>query len=152
MSAGASRPGSPPPRGLRFPYAARLKRQRLIRPLFERDRGDVGSVRVGPVVVRYRLAAAEEVGRAVPLQIGFAVARGIGSKPHRNRVRRVMREVYRVHQRDLVDLFADRPEVLTLFVLYRGRRDGAEASLRRALPEALRRVALALQAPGASAP
>jgi ribonuclease P protein component len=125
----------------RFPRAHRLKRQRLIRPLFAPDRPDVHAVRVGPVAVRYRLADPAEVGREVPLQIAFAVSRRIGSKPARNRIRRTMREVYRVRQHDLVDLFATRQEVLTLVVLFRGRREGAEAAVRRALPSALERVA-----------
>lgn len=130
----------PSPR-YRFPRAFRLKRQRLIRPLFVPDRADVGSVRAGPLVVRFRIANASEVGEGGPVQIGFAVSRRIGSKPDRNRLRRVMREVYRVHQHDLVDLFASRPDVLTLMVLYRGRREGAESVIRRLLPEALARVA-----------
>lgn len=134
----------PEPRRHSFPRAHRLKRQRLIRPLFARDRADVRTLRVGPIAVRYRLAEPAEVGQKVPVQVAFAVSRGIGSKPARNRIRRVMREVYRVRQHGLVDLFASRPEVLTLVVLYRGRREGAEPAVRRALPEALDRVARAL--------
>jgi ribonuclease P protein component len=135
----------------RFPRSLRLKRQRLIRPLFAPEREDVGSVRVGPVVIRFRTVPAADIGARVPVQAGFAVGRAIGSKPHRNRVRRVMREVYRVHQHDLVGLFASRPDALTLMVLYRGRRGGAEAVIRRTLPLALTRVASAVAAPPPSA-
>jgi ribonuclease P protein component len=135
------------PRSYRFPRSRRLKRQRLIRPLFERGRSDVESVRVGPVVVRYGWTNQAEVGVDSPFQVGFAVGRGIGSKPRRNRLRRVMREVVRLHQHDLLDALAGRPEVLTLMVLYRGRPDAADAAVRRALPEALARVSAALRSP-----
>lgn len=130
----------------RFPRASRLKRQRLIRPLFEPEREDVGSVRVGPVVVRYRAVPVEALGVRAAVQVGFAVPRRLGSKPRRNRVRRVLRETYRVHQRRLVDLFASGPEALTLMVLFRGRSEGAEEAVRRSLPRALDRVAEALAA------
>ena len=135
-----------PDRRATFPPAQRLKRQRLIRPLFDRSRNDVHAVRVGPVTVRYRMATAEEVGQNTPVQIGFAVGRGIGSKPQRNRLKRVMREVYRTHRHVLSDAAASRSEVVTLMVLYRGRPERAEAAIRRAMPEALRRVAAAFAA------
>lgn len=48
-----------------------------------------------------------------------------------------MREVYRVNQSILIDLFRNRPEVLTLMVLYRGRPGDAEASIPTDLPRAL---------------
>ncbi len=125
----------------RFPRAFRLKRQRLLRPLFDRSRSDVRAVRVGSLIVRYRLAAADEVGQAVPLQVGFAVGRSVQPKPARNRVKRLLRESFRLHQHDLVARRADLPDTLTLVVLYRGRAEGAGPAIRRDLPEALRRVA-----------
>ncbi|MEM1041035.1 MAG: ribonuclease P protein component [Bacteroidota bacterium] len=125
----------------RLPRAARLKRQRLIRPLFDRRRKDVHAVRVGTLLVRYRLAAPEDVSFAVPLQVGFATGRHLGSKPTRNRIKRLLRESFRLHQQTLADAFADRPETLTLMVLYRGRTEGASAAIRRDLPEALYRIA-----------
>ncbi len=136
-----------PRRRATFPASHRLKRQRLIRPLFDRGRDDVHAVRVGPVTVRYRIAAREEVGWETPVQIGFAVGRAIGSKPRRNRLKRVMREVYRAHRHALEDALDGRPGVLTLMVLYRGRPERAEATVRRTMPEALRRVAEALPHP-----
>lgn len=122
-----------------FPRRYRLKRQRLIRPFFERGRDDIGHVRVGGLVVRYRLATYDEVGDETPVQIGFATRR-LPDKPTRNRLKRAMREAFRLHQHRLVALFADRPETLTLFVLWRGRPDGADA-IRRDLPLLLDRIA-----------
>lgn len=144
-------PEGPAPTGLpggnasrrraRFPRAFRLKRRRLIRPLFDRNAPDVGVVRAGSVVVRYRIVPREAAGADVPLQVGVAAPRRLGSKPDRNRVRRVLRETFRVHQHALVDLFADRPHTLTLMLLYQGRRPGAEAAIQHALPDALDRLA-----------
>lgn len=128
-------------RRARFPRSFRLKRRRLIRPLFDRSASDVGVVRAGSVVVRYRIVPRDEVGGAVPVQVGVAAPRRLGSKPDRNRVRRVLRETFRVHQHALVDLFAERPTTLTLMLLYQGQRPGAETAIRDALPGALDRLA-----------
>jgi ribonuclease P protein component len=137
----AAAPGHQPRRRARFPRRHRLKRQRLIRPLFEPGRADVRATRVGPLAVRYRLAPLEEVGAAVPVQVGFAVSRGAGDRPARNRIKRHLREVYRVHQHALVDLFADRPAVLTIDGTLPWPPAGARAAIERALPAALARVA-----------
>jgi ribonuclease P protein component len=51
-----------------------------------------------------------------------------------------LREVYRVHQHLLVDLFARRPDVLLVMVLFRGDPDRADA-ISRDLPRAMRRLA-----------
>lgn len=122
-----------------LPRSHRLKRRRLIRPLFERARQDVRVVSAGPVALRYRLASPEEVGEAVPFQVGFAVGRRVGPAVVRNRLRRVMRETFRLHQHGLAARLAGRPEVLTLMLVYRGAPGGEEA-IRQALPEALRRL------------
>ena len=137
-----------------FPRSRRLKRRRLLRPLFDRARPDVGRVRVGPVVVLHRTAARAETGEDVPVQVAFApgrVARGAG----RVRLRRVMRETFRTHQQALVAAFAGRPDCLTLVVLYRGKAETAEADIRRCLPEALGRLAASpppVATPPAAAP
>ncbi len=123
-----------------FPRSRRLKRRRLLRPLFDRARPDVGRVRVGPVVVLHRVVERAETGEDAPVQVCFApgrVVRGVG----RVRLRRVMRETFRTHQQPLLAAMAGRPDCLTLVVLYRGKAETAEAEIRRCLPEALRRLA-----------
>lgn len=123
-----------------FPRARRLKRQRLLRALFDRNRDDVQVVRAGALVVRYRIVLAAETDPSSPLQVGFATGRHLRTKPVRNRIKRVMRETFRHHQHALLDLFADRPDMLTLMVLYRGGRSGAEAAIARDLPHLLAQI------------
>lgn len=135
-----------------FPRSRRLKRQRLIRALFDRRRRDVHVVRAGDLAVRYRVAAPEEVGSDRPLQVGFATGRHLRSKPDRNRIKRVMREAFRVHQHALVDLFTDRPGTLTLMVLYRGRPAEASVAVPRDLPDLLAQIERALRPPETRSP
>ena len=129
----------------RFPRARRLKRRRLIRPLFER-RADVGRVSVGVVQIRYRVVPREETGTAAPLQVGFAPGRRARTAVGRTRLRRLMRETFRLHQHGLLALFEGRPDSLTAFVLFRGREATAAVDLRRDLPTALRRLESDLRA------
>ena len=127
-------------RSFAFPRSARLKRRRLIRPLFDRNREDVGTVAVGCVRLLYRTVPRVQTGYDTPVQIGFAPGR-IRPAVARNRIRRLLREVYRVHQHILVDLFLQHPEALTVMVLFRGRPEEAASSIRHDLPLALERLA-----------
>lgn len=120
-----------------LPRAFRLKRQRLIRPLFDRSRDDVGTLGRGSIRLLYRIVAREETGTDAPLQVGFSPGR-IPTAVRRNRIKRVLREVYRTHQSDLVDLFCDRQDSLTLMVLRRGPDVDAEMRIREDLPDALK--------------
>ncbi|MDQ7039573.1 MAG: ribonuclease P protein component [Rhodothermus sp.] len=129
------------PRGTnRLPRAFRLRRQRLIRPLFDRSRTDVGTVAKGCVRLLYRVVLRDEVGEDVPVQVGFTAGRQARRSVVRNRIRRLLRETYRLHQHPLVALFRDRPDTLTLMILYRADPARARECIRRDLPEALKRL------------
>jgi ribonuclease P protein component len=130
-----------PDRQYTFPRSHRLKRRRLIRSLFDRSRDDVGTEAVGCVRLLFRVVAPEAVGYDVPLQVGFAPGRRVESGVERNRVRRLLREVYRVHQHTLVDLFVCRPDVLIAMILFRGAPEAADDCVARDLPRAMERVA-----------
>lgn len=97
-------------------------------------------VRAGALVVRYRIVPMAEADPSSPLQVGFATGRHLRTKPVRNRIKRVMREIVRHHQHALLDLFAERPDMLTLMVLYRGGRSDAEATITRDLPPLLAQI------------
>ena len=124
-----------------FPPSYRLKRRRLIRSLFDRGRDDVQTVAVGCVRVLCRVVEREALGQDVPLQVGFAPGSRAESGVERNRIRRLLREVYRVHQYTLVDLFVCRPDALIVMMLFRGAPEQAEDGIERDLPRAMRQVA-----------
>jgi ribonuclease P protein component len=68
----------------------------------------------------------------------------VESGVERNRVRRLLREVYRVHQHTLVDLFVSRPDALIVMILFRGAPAQADA-IHDDLPAAMTRLATDLQ-------
>lgn len=129
-----------------FPRTHRLKRRQLIRSLFDRRRSDVDTEAVGCVRLVYRIVPRTAIGHDVPLQIGFAPGRRVQNAVQRNRVRRVLREVYRVHQHLLVDLFVRRDDALIVMAIFRGDPAAAGDCVPRDLPEALRRVAARIAA------
>ena len=122
-----------------FPRSRRLKRRRLIRPLFARDRADVGRLREGAVVVLYRAVPRQATGHDVGVQVGFAPGRR-RTNAARTAVRRHLREAFRHAQGPLLEAWGGRPDCLTMMVLYRGRDDGAAGAIRRDLPRALARL------------
>lgn len=124
-----------------FPRARRIKRRRLIRPLFDRSRSDVERVRAGVVQILYRTVPREATGYDVPLQVGFAPGRRAKTNVGRTWLRRLLRETFRLHQGPLLGRFAERPDCLTLFFLFRGNEETASEDIRRDLPRALARLA-----------
>ena len=134
----ASAAGDRPFQGL--PRAFRLKRQRLIRPLFDRTRTDVGTLTTGCVRLVYRLAPHAEVGQAVPLQVGLAPGRRAPNAVTRNRIKRLLREAFRRHQHLVLET-APPGYTLTLMILFRGHPNAAGRCIPRDVPDALRRLA-----------
>jgi ribonuclease P protein component len=126
-----------PERRYTFPKSHRLKRRRLIRSLFDRNRDDVGTVAVGCVRLLFRVVDRDATGHDTPIQVGFAPGRRVTSGVERNRVRRLLREVYRVHQHTLVDLFVRTPHTLLVMILFRGDPAQADDCIERDLPRAM---------------
>jgi ribonuclease P protein component len=130
-----------PDRRYTFPKSHRLKRRRLIRSLFDRGRDDVETVAVGCVRLLVRVVDRAETGHDTPIQVGFAPGRRVESGVERNRVRRLLREVYRVHQHTLVDLFVRSPHTLLVMILFRGAPARADDCIESDLPAAMKRAA-----------
>jgi ribonuclease P protein component len=100
-------------------------------------------VAVGCVRLLYRTVPRAQTGCEIPVQIGFSPGRN-RTAVLRNRIRRLLREVYRVHQPTLVDLFLCGPETLTVMVLFRGRPETAASCIPHDLPQAMERLAAQL--------
>lgn len=156
----------------RFPRRLRLKQRRLLRPLFARGRspesasaapgGPVVTAAAGCIRVLARVSPAGALAPGpypfgVPLQVAFVPGRQ-PSAVIRNRVRRQLREVYRVHHGRLVGLapfqaLAATGAGLSIALLFRGAV-GSDLHMRVShdLPRALDRLAAALGTSGPPAP
>lgn len=132
-----------PARRNTFPRSVSLKQRRLLGPLFRR--GQAQTLASGSIRLLYGCVAAEHVPGGVPVQVALIPGR-CATAVARNRIRRALREVYRVHQHGLVDLFLCRPDALTLAILYRGRGARPFESVSRDLPPLLDRLAATLRA------
>jgi len=124
-----------------FPRTHRLKRRRLIASLFDRSRGDVYTVAKGSVRLLYRWATIEDVGHAVPIQVGFAPGRAYSTNVERTQIRRYLRETYRQHQYILRDVLPEAAPPLIAMLLFRGHPDEARDCIPRDLPRGLRAAA-----------
>lgn len=124
-------------RSFRFPRTHRLKRKRLIEPLFDRDEPNTNTVSVGCIRVLYRFADPASVEVPTPLQVGFAVRRTVGGAVVRNRTKRILREVFRTNNERLLDQLSGREDVLTIMVVVRHLPDDEDV-LRHDLIASLR--------------
>ena len=129
-----------------FPRSRRLKRRRLIRPLFDRRRSDVHRVRAGRVHLLYRFVEPAAVGSATPFQVAFIPGRSARTKVGRNRLRRLLRESFRPEQLRLLTVLESRPEVLTFALLYRGPEREASVQIRADVPRVIRKLVERLHA------
>nr|BCX00805.1 MAG: hypothetical protein KatS3mg041_0851 [Bacteroidota bacterium] len=109
----------------RFPRAERLRRRKLIARVFSEGQ----SWASGPI----RVVAALLDRQEAPLQVAFAVSRKVGSAVLRNRIRRRMREVYRIHKAPLLETFRQRSHTLALVFIFRGTASVSFAELEGAM-------------------
>ncbi|WP_022835636.1 ribonuclease P protein component [Salisaeta longa] len=140
----SSRAGAPQARRYTFPPSHRLKRTRLIRSLFDRSRDDVATVAVGALRALFRRVDRSQTGHDTPLQIGFSPGPGVRSGVARNRVRRLMREVYRRHQHAVLEVQRPRADALLVMLLFRGDPATADTAIPRDLPRVLDRLVATL--------
>ncbi|MCY3487834.1 MAG: ribonuclease P protein component [Bacteroidetes bacterium] len=102
----------------RFPRSMRLKRRRLIAPLFERSTTDTKSLVAGSIRILYRFVPRSATGADAPVQVGFAPGR-CRNAVQRNRTRRQMRETWRRNQNLIGFEALPAAQTLTLMVLRR---------------------------------
>lgn len=94
--------------------AERLKRRKIIEQLFSEGR----AVTAFPVRVQYKMV--DQLG--VPLQAGFSVSsRNFKRAVDRNRIKRLMRETYRLQKIPLEQALQTKEQQLALFLIYTGK-------------------------------
>lgn len=94
--------------------AERLKRRKIIEQLFSEGR----AVTAFPIRVQYKMV--DQL--TVPLQAGFSVSsRNFKRAVDRNRIKRVMREAYRLQKLPLERALQTKEQQLALFLIYTGK-------------------------------
>ena len=92
----------------------RLKRRKIIEQLFSEGR----AVTAFPIRVQYKMV--DQL--AVPLQAGFSVSsRNFKRAVDRNRIKRLMREAYRLQKLPLEQALQTKEQQLALFLIYTGK-------------------------------
>jgi ribonuclease P protein component len=94
--------------------AERLKRRKIIEQLFSEGR----AVTAFPIRAQYKMV--DQL--AVPLQAGFsASSRNFKRAVDRNRIKRLMREAYRLQKLPLEQALQTKEQQLALFLIYTGK-------------------------------
>lgn len=93
----------------------RLKRRKIIEKLFSEGR----AVTAFPIRVQYKLV---DQLLTVPLQAGFSVSsRNFKRAVDRNRIKRLMREAWRLQKAPLEQALQTKQQQLALFLIYTGK-------------------------------
>lgn len=113
----------------------RLKSRKQLDLLFQEGK----SWNNGPLKLFYRF---RESGPGIPvLQAGFGVSkRNFKKATDRNRIKRLLREAYRLQKADLQETLQQRQQAVDLFLLFTGRELPEQSFLEEKILQALNRL------------
>ncbi len=124
----------------RFPKKEHLKGRKLIQMLFRKGK----AFSIYPIKVYYFLCSDSQPD--VPVRAGFSVpVRHFKKAVNRNRIKRQMREVYRLQKQDLQQIADVKGYSITLFFIYTGRELPPFSLLFEKMNVSLNRVARIIQ-------
>jgi ribonuclease P protein component len=118
----------------------RLKRRKIIEQLFSEGR----AVTAFPIRVQYKLIGQPGTG---PLQAGFSVSsRNFKRAVDRNRIKRLMREAYRLQKLPLEQALQTKQQQLALFLIYTGKELPEYALVKEKVEVVLKKLLQTVQA------
>ena len=96
------------------------------------------SIKSGPFVLLWSL---QKLSSSVPIQVAFSVPKKKFKKAvTRNKIRRLVKEAYRLHKTDLFDTVLKSEKQLSLFILYRDNNESTQKELQDKIIVALSRL------------
>jgi ribonuclease P protein component len=118
----------------------RLKRRKVIEKLFSEGR----AVTSFPIRVQYKT---DDPLLTVSLQAGFSVSsRNFKKAVDRNRIKRLMREAYRLQKAPLEQALQTKQQKLALFLIYTGKELPNYALVREKIEVVLKKLLQTIQA------
>jgi ribonuclease P protein component len=118
----------------------RLKRRKVIEKLFSEGR----AVTSFPIRVQYKI---DDPLLTVSLQAGFSVSsRNFKKAVDRNRIKRLMREAYRLQKAPLEQALQTKQQKLALFLIYTGKELPNYALVREKVEVVLKKLLQTVQA------
>jgi len=117
-----------------YPRTEKLKSRKLIQQLFSEGK----SVTVSPVKCFYLLHPA---GLNECIQTGVGVSsRNFKKAVHRNRIKRLLREAYRLNNHSLHQALLQKQKQVAVFILYTGKEMPTFQSLQKTVQAALEKL------------
>jgi len=130
---------------LGLPREIRLKRKKWIQSLYVRQNSGVFTITYGSIRILYRLVAREMADSRVPFQAGVTMVRGIRGATVRNRIKRLLREAFRLNAAWWPSATSHTDHILVFMVMYRGATTEAATRIPMDMPHALRKLQKSLQ-------
>lgn len=119
-----------------LPRSTSLKREAWIRALFDRRRSDVVTVASGCIRILFRIVYGHNTVSRRRLMVGFSAGPRQRSAVRRNRIKRLLRESFRLNQHTLEGCLPQ-AGILTMMILYRHKElksfHEIDSDLRRSL-------------------